>query len=142
MTVETGTALHSHRPEQERFRREAALDETIEQSFSASDPQSTAPNPDSDREGPRERVSEVIDMAESTTDHSILKKIEGLVHEEQHLYGKGELADHDQVRLEAIKIELDQCWDPLRQREARREFGQDPNEAKVRPPSVVERYKQ
>ncbi len=31
MTVETGTALHSHRPEQERFRREAALDETIEQ---------------------------------------------------------------------------------------------------------------
>jgi hypothetical protein len=83
-----------------------------------------------------------MDMAESTTDHSILKKIEGLVHEEQHLYGKGELADHDQVRLEAIKIELDQCWDLLRQREARREFGQDPNEAKVRPPSVVERYKQ
>ena len=78
-------------------------------------------------------------MAESTTDHSILKKIEGLVHEEQHLYGKGELADHDQVRLEAIKIELDQCWDLLRQREARREFGQDPNEAKVRPPLVVER---
>ena len=81
-------------------------------------------------------------MAESTTDRSILKKIEGLVHEEQHLYGKGALADHDQVRLEAIKIELDQCWDLLRQREARREFGQDPNDAKVRPPSVVERYKQ
>src|SRR6266849_8807763 len=88
------------------------------------------------------RISEVIDMAESTADHSILKKIEGLVHEEQHLYGNGELADHDQVRLEAIKIELDQCWDLLRQRDARREFGQDPNEAKVRPPSVVERYKQ
>jgi hypothetical protein len=83
-----------------------------------------------------------MDMAESTTDHSILKKIEGLVQEEQHLYGKGELADHDQVRLEAIKIELDQCWDLLRQREARREFGQDPNEAEVRPPSIVERYKQ
>jgi len=56
-------------------------------------------------------------MAESTTDHSILRKIEGLVHEGQ-------------------------CWDLLRQREARREFGQDPNEATVRPPSVVERYKQ
>jgi hypothetical protein len=67
-------------------------------------------------------------MAGSTTDQSILKKIEGLVHEEQHLYGKGELADHDQVRLEAIKIELDQCWDLLRQRDARREFGQNPNE--------------
>ena len=81
-------------------------------------------------------------MAETTTDHSILKKIEGLVQEEQHLYGKGKLADHDQGRLEAIKIELDQCWDLLRQRDARREFGQDPNEAKVRPPSVVERYEQ
>jgi hypothetical protein len=84
----------------------------------------------------------VIDVAESTTDQSILKKIEGLVHEEQGLYGKGELAAHDQLRLEAIKIELDQCWDLLRQRDARREFGQDPNEAKVRPPSVVERYEQ
>jgi hypothetical protein len=80
-------------------------------------------------------------MAKPTThDESIFRKIEGLVHEEQHLYGKSELADHDQVRLEAIKV--DQCWDLLRQREARREFGQDPNKAKVRPASVVERYKQ
>jgi hypothetical protein len=46
------------------------------------------------------------------------------------------------VRLEAIKIELDQCWDLLRQPEARRQFGLDSNDAKVRPPSVVERYKQ
>lgn len=81
-------------------------------------------------------------MAKPTTDESIFRKIEGLVHEEQHLYGKNELADHDQVRLEEIKVELDQCWDLLRQRDARREFGQDPNEAKVRPASVVERYKQ
>ena len=81
-------------------------------------------------------------MAERTTDESVLHKIEGLVHEEQHLYGRSELADHDQVRLEDIKVELDQCWDLLRQRDARREFGQDPNKAKVRPASVVERYKQ
>lgn len=94
--------------------------------------------PKSDRAAP----SEVMNMAESPIDQSILKKIEGLVHEEQHLYGKGDLANHDQVRLEAIKIELDQCWDLLRQRDARREFGQDPNDAKVRPPSVVERYQQ
>ena len=143
MTIEPGAALHSHtRPERERLRRDAALDETIEQSFPASDPPSTDPNPDSDTEKDSKRISEVMDMAESTPDHSIMKKIEALVHEEQHLYGKGELADHDQVRLEAIKIELDQCWDLLRQRDARREFGQDPNEARVRPPSVVERYKQ
>jgi Protein of unknown function (DUF2630) len=87
-------------------------------------------------------VNEVIDMTGPTTDDSILKKIESLVHEEQHLYGKSERPDHDQVRLETIKIELDQCWDLLRQRDARREFGQDPNDAKVRPPSVVERYQQ
>jgi hypothetical protein len=81
-------------------------------------------------------------MAKPTTDESISRKIEGLVHEEQHLYGKEQLADHDLVRIEEIKVELDQCWDLLRQRDARREFGQDPNEAKVRPASVVERYKQ
>ncbi len=50
MTVETGTALDRHTPERERLRREAALDETIEQSFPASDPLSTDPNPDSDTE--------------------------------------------------------------------------------------------
>ena len=81
-------------------------------------------------------------MVEHTTDQSVLKKIETLVHEEQHLYGQGELSDHDQVRLETIQVELDQCWDLLRQRRARREFGQDPDGAKVRPASVVERYEQ
>ena len=50
MTVETGTPLQGPTQEQERFRREAALDETIEQSFPASDPPSTVPNPDSDTE--------------------------------------------------------------------------------------------
>jgi uncharacterized protein DUF2630 len=81
-------------------------------------------------------------MTTKTSDESILAKIQGLVHEEQRLYGQDELADHDQVRLEQIKVELDQCWDLLRQRDARREFGQDPDRAKVRPASVVERYKQ
>jgi hypothetical protein len=81
-------------------------------------------------------------MPQHTSDESILAKIQGLVHEEQRLYGQNDLADHDQVRLEQIKVELDQCWDLLRQRDARREFGQDPDGAKVRPASVVERYKQ
>jgi hypothetical protein len=48
MTVETGSAVNSHTRERERLRREAALDETIEQSFPASDPLSTDPNPDSE----------------------------------------------------------------------------------------------
>jgi hypothetical protein len=81
-------------------------------------------------------------MAQRTLDESIFATIQGLVHEEQRLYGQNELSDHDQVRLEQIKVELDQCWDLLRQRDARREFGQDPDRATVRPASVVERYKQ
>ena len=81
-------------------------------------------------------------MAQHTTDENVLGKIENLVHEEQRLYGQANLADHDQLRLEQIKVELDQCWDLLRQRRARREFGQDPDGAAVRPASVVERYEQ
>ena len=81
-------------------------------------------------------------MAQHTSDETVLGKIQTLVHEEQHLYGQTELSDHDQVRLEKIQVELDQCWDLLRQRRALREFGRDPDDAKVRPASVVERYKQ
>jgi hypothetical protein len=81
-------------------------------------------------------------MAQHTSDETVLGKIETLVHEEQKLYGQAELSDHDQVRLGKIQVELDQCWDLLRQRRARREFGQDPDGAKVRPASVVERYQQ
>ncbi|HYX23556.1 MAG TPA: DUF2630 family protein, partial [Thermoanaerobaculia bacterium] len=43
---------------------------------------------------------------------------------------------------QAIQVELDQCWDLLRQRRARREFGEDPEQAKVRDPEIVERYEQ
>jgi hypothetical protein len=76
------------------------------------------------------------------SDDTVLAKIQSLVHEEQRLYGGGNLSDHDQTRLGEIKVELDQCWDLLRQRRAREEFGQNPDDAKVRPPSVVERYEQ
>jgi uncharacterized protein DUF2630 len=81
-------------------------------------------------------------MAQHTTDENVLGKIQSLVHEEQGLYGKNDLSDRDQVRLDAIKVELDQCWDLLRQRRARREFGQNPDDAQVRPASVVEKYEQ
>ena len=81
-------------------------------------------------------------MAQDTSDQSVLEKIESLVHEEQHLYGQADLSDHDQVRLGKLQVQLDQLWDLLRQRRARREFGQDPDSAKVRPASVVEGYEQ
>jgi hypothetical protein len=81
-------------------------------------------------------------MAEHVTDESILKRIERLVEEEQHLYGKSDHNDTEQVRLEKLQVELDQCWDLLRQRRALREFGKDPDKAKVRPASIVEKYEQ
>jgi hypothetical protein len=77
-----------------------------------------------------------------TTDESVLKRITELVEEEQRLYAQEPMDDHAVVRVEALKVELDQCWDLLRQRRALREFGEDPNHAKVRPASVVEKYEQ
>ena len=81
-------------------------------------------------------------MTEQRADESVLNKIQQLVHEEQAIYGKPDVSDHDQVRLQKIQVELDQCWDLLRQRRAKREFGQDPDDAHVRPASVVEKYEQ
>jgi hypothetical protein len=81
-------------------------------------------------------------MANAKDDTSILNHIDQLVKEEERLYGQPELKDNDQARLEALKVELDQCWDLLRQRRALREFGEDPNNAKVRPAKIVENYEQ
>jgi len=81
-------------------------------------------------------------MAEHETDERVLGKIQRLVDEEHALYSNQNLDDHAQVRLDDIRVELDQCWDLLRQRRALREFGDDPDRAKVRPPTVVENYEQ
>jgi hypothetical protein len=81
-------------------------------------------------------------MASDKGDAGVIGHIQDLVQEEQRLYQQGTLGDSEQVRLQAIKVELDQCWDLLRQRRALREFGDDPDRAKVRPASVVERYEQ
>jgi hypothetical protein len=48
--------------------------------------------------------------------------------------------EQERERLRQVEVELDQCWDLLRQRQARREFGADPGGAAVRPPNVVEGY--
>lgn len=78
----------------------------------------------------------------ATGDEKVLHTIEKLVHEEQDLYGRENLDDHGLSRLDDIKVQLDQCWDLLRQRRARREFGDDPDKAKVRPAKTVENYEQ
>jgi hypothetical protein len=81
-------------------------------------------------------------MATEKKDQSVLNHINRLVSEEEQLYGKGELSENDRERLSELKVELDQCWDLLRQRRALREFGEDPEKAKVRSAKIVENYEQ
>jgi hypothetical protein len=77
-------------------------------------------------------------------DKEILGHIEELVATEHELRAKlaaGELSsgqEHEQLR--AAEEALDQCWDLLRQRRARREFGENPGDSKARPTSEVEGY--
>jgi hypothetical protein len=75
-------------------------------------------------------------------DRQVLTHIETLVKEEHQLYSASKLDQKDRQRLESITVELDQCWDLLRQRRGLRDAGADPNVAKVRPAEVVERYEQ
>jgi hypothetical protein len=76
-------------------------------------------------------------------DAQIVAQIDKLMDEEHHLereHGERELSDEERARLDQIEVQLDQCWDLLRQRRARRHAGKDPAEAQVRSGDVVERY--
>jgi hypothetical protein len=77
-------------------------------------------------------------------DRDILAEVNQLVAEEQELRAKvqhGEIAESEEHRrLRAVEVQLDQCWDLLRQRRALRQTGQDPDQAQVRPPDQVEGY--
>jgi hypothetical protein len=78
-------------------------------------------------------------------DAEIVGRIDELVIEEHRLereHAAEGLSDADRERLQAVEVQLDQCWDLLRQRRARRQAGQDPAEAQVRDPEVVEHYQQ
>jgi hypothetical protein len=77
-------------------------------------------------------------------DEGIQNKIEQLVQEEHSLLqseGQSRSADKHE-RLTAIEVELDRCWDLLRQRRARREFDENPDDASVRDAGTVEGYLQ
>ena len=78
-------------------------------------------------------------------DDPILGQIDKLVAEEHRLeaeaVGRGpDNPEHE--RLRAVQVTLDQCWDLLRQRRARRGVGEDPNSAHVRDANTVEHYLQ
>jgi hypothetical protein len=88
-------------------------------------------------------------MSKPLDDEQVQARIEELEQEERRLRGDereaAEAAEDDQVatdaqRLEAVRIELDQLWDYLRQRRALRDAGKDPDGAQMRDPGTVERY--
>ena len=78
-------------------------------------------------------------------DAEVLARIAELVDEEHALERTGmdaAITDEAKERLASLEVALDQCWDLLRQRRARRDAGQDPDAAQVRPEGVVEDYRQ
>jgi hypothetical protein len=77
-------------------------------------------------------------------DQGVLNKIEQLVAEEHEILGVDEhaRAQDKHERLSAIEVELDRCWDLLRQRRARREFHENPDDASLRDSDTVEGYLQ
>ncbi|MGH3509372.1 MAG: DUF2630 family protein [Nocardioidaceae bacterium] len=72
-------------------------------------------------------------------DNDVHVRINELV-DEEHRLRSGE--HPDPARLRELEEQLDQCWDLLRQRQARREFGEDPADAKTRSADTVEHYQQ
>ena len=79
-------------------------------------------------------------------DRPMFDRINELAREEEQLWetagdGDGLTTEHSE-RLETIRTELDQCYDLLHQRQARRGAGLDPDAARPRPPDVIERYQQ
>ena len=83
------------------------------------------------------------------SDESTASRIDQLAAEEHELRAREQAdssdtaaLDEDRERLRAVEVELDRCWDLLRQRRARRDAGQDPDDAMVRDEETVERYLQ
>jgi hypothetical protein len=77
-------------------------------------------------------------------DAGLLEQINSLVHEEHTLREQLQAgaidSDEEHARLRDLEVQLDQCWDLLRQRRARRQAGENPEDARVRPPDEVEGY--
>ncbi|HWE90608.1 MAG TPA: DUF2630 family protein [Pseudonocardiaceae bacterium] len=79
------------------------------------------------------------------TDQDIIGTIDELIAEEHELRGRAVgagLTDDERARMHQVEVRLDQCWDLLRQRRARRDVGENPAGATARPASEVESYRQ
>ena len=76
-------------------------------------------------------------------DKGVIDRINELAHEEHELFQKessGQATEADRERLSRLQVTLDQCWDLLHQRRARRAAGMDPAQAEVRDEKTVEGY--
>jgi hypothetical protein len=76
-------------------------------------------------------------------DQQVIERINELAHEEKELFdreARGQVSEAERTRLRRVEVTLDQCWDLLRQRRARRAAGLDPDEARVRDERTVEGY--
>jgi hypothetical protein len=73
-------------------------------------------------------------------DKEIANRINALIEEEHKLERAGHEPDHE--RMKALEVELDRCWDLLRQRRARRAAGENPDDAQARSAGTVEGYLQ
>ncbi len=75
-------------------------------------------------------------------DKDIFSRIHALVEEEHQLRENTEHTDEQRQRLREVEAHLDQCWDLLRQRRAKEQYGENPDEARPRPENQVESYLQ
>jgi hypothetical protein len=76
-------------------------------------------------------------------DQKVIDRINELAREEHEIFereSRGQASEGERDRLRRLEVTLDQCWDLLHQRRARRNAGFDPDEARVRDEGTVERY--
>lgn len=76
-------------------------------------------------------------------DKDVIERINEIAHEEHQLWekeGRGEITEVERERLHDLNVKLDQCYDLLHQRRARRSAGLDPDDAEVRDERTVEGY--
>jgi hypothetical protein len=75
-------------------------------------------------------------------ENDLLSRISQLVEEEHTLRETTDHTEEQRARIGKLEADLDQCWDLLRQRRAKRQYDENPEEAQVRPESTVESYLQ
>ena len=75
-------------------------------------------------------------------ENDILSRISSLVDEEHKLREGTDHTDDQRARMQQLEANLDQCWDLLRQRRAKRQYDENPDDAAARPESTVESYLQ